>query len=347
VPATDVPTGIPATDVPATEIPEASPSAEPTEEPTETPTPTPTPSPTPTPEPAIPFAPVLDCRLIEGGERPVAGETTWSFQVCTATWETEQVSNVELTVTTAASGWRVIAVDQDALGDPAALAASDGRLALADSVKDDDGFLTSRFFLGTQLGCSSPASATLDLDLTATSTAPVPEDADGNPIPVLTEDGQLLPPPPGAPVTETSLDHLSVDALSPGSASITIESISFTQVDLGDGTFASDGVFQISYSGAPSACGWQIVLSVSDLERDGVVVPVSGLTLTGADGGVSVTVIEPGTFRMVPAAGNDATSGTIRLYTSLVFPENVTAGMYTGRCTVSIQTDVLASDVSS
>ncbi len=280
---------------------------------------------------------MLDCTLIDGGVLAVAGETTWSYQDCTVTWQTENVSAVELAAWSDAAGWQVIAVDLDDLNDPDAIAVADGTLDLPDSDLNDDGFFTSRFFVGTQLGCTSATSASINLQLTATSTAPVPEDENGDPILIENEAGELEQVPPGETVTETTLDDLTIDATSAAAPVVSIDSASFGTIDLGDGATSTSGTFSFSYSGAPQACGWQVTISIGDFVSASGVIPVSGLELTGVQGiDMSSVTTDVGTFVVAPPPG-DVESGSFTLEVQLVLDGVVPEGEYTATITMSTQ----------
>lgn len=308
-----------------TEVP-----VDPTEEPvdpTEVPTETPTPTPTPTAEPAIPFAPAVTCNLIEAGALPVAGESNWSFQDCTATWETENVSAVELHAWSDAAGWQVIAVNANALGNQEVLDASNGLLNLSDSNLEDEGFASSRFYIGTQLGCTSPTSALVNLDLTSTSTAPVPEDEDGNP----------LSNEPGETVIEIAqLRDLTLDGQSPSAPVITIAAATFTPIDLMEGVMTSTGTVEVHFSDAPKACSWQLTLTFGDLANGDVVIPIGGLQLVDVVGIDAASVsLENGSFSIVQPGGVEGASGAFAITTFLELSESVPAGEYATSLTVS------------
>ena len=349
-PPTPEPTAVPPTEVPtATEIP-VNPTeipVVPTEEPvdpTEVPTETPTPSPTPTPAPAIPFVPVVTCDLIEGGALPVAGESAWSFQDCTVTWETENVSAVELQAWTEAAGWQAIAVSANALGNHELLDSSDGLLNLSDSNQGGEGFTSSRFYLGTRLGCTSSTASGINLDLTATSTAPVSKGEDGNP----------LSDEPGETVIETAnLRDLSLDGRAASAPSVSVESVTFTSISPIAGPQVSTGTIRIGFAGAP-ACGWQADVRFSDFDGDG-----SGGGLFSLPEGTSFTVSAdflatatisgpPGasisggsgdyTISILSSADTPST-GVLTLTVSLDLPGPIFPGSYTTTVFVSTSID--------
>ncbi len=261
------------------------------------------PTPTPTPAPAIPFAPEVDCQLIEGGALPVAGDITWSFQDCTVTWETENVSDVALHAWSEAAGWQVIAVTADELGYQDLLDASDGRLSLTDSTPDDDAFTSSRFYLGTQLGCTSPTEAAIALDLTATSTAPVAEDEAGNP----------LSDEPGETVVETAeMRSLVVDGTAATAPNVTISSVSFSAVENSLNATSTGGSIELTYDDAPARCGWELVITFTDFTNGSQVIPAAGLTATGVTGldGIgfsssegAISIVSPTRDRAMPTSG--------------------------------------------
>lgn len=319
---------------------------DPTEEPTEEPTATPTP--TPTPEPAIPFDPVMDCRLIEAGALPVAGGTTWSFQDCTATWETEQVSAVQAQAWSDAAGWQVILINArdlpnkdvrqiNAPENQNVLNASDGMLDLTDSNLEDDGFYSSRFYVGTQLGCTSLTSAQVKIDLTATSTAPVSEDESGNPLPIITEDGEEIPAPPGETVKETAqLRNLVFSGTETTAPTVTIVAASFTPIDILEGNMSSIGKLEVHYSNAPKSCAWQLTLAYGDLTNGEVIIPTADLELLDVTGIESSAMsLDNQSFTIYQPGSAETVSGSFTLTTLLELPDPVPAGDYTTSVTVS------------
>lgn len=291
------------TDVPVTEEPVATES--PTAEPTATEVPTPTPTPTPTPRPAVPFDPTVTCALIEGGSLAIAGETDWSIQECTATWSTENVSEVTAVASSDTTGWNLIVVNADDLQSADVLNQSDAELALTDSTAEDDGFLTSRFYIGTQLGCTSPLDAAIKLDLTATSTAPVSEDENGNPLPIVAEDGTESPAAPGATNIETDRTDLVLSGHAATAPTVTLNSVTFTGIANSlDSSSVSQGTVSLTVANASAACGWQTTISFGDFTSGNNAIPASNLSATGlsglegvhytSDGGVITLVVPAG-----------------------------------------------------
>lgn len=320
-----VATEVPATEAPATEIPA-------TEEPTPTVEPSPTPSPTPTPAAAIPFDPTVSCELIEGGVVATAGETAWSIQECTATWQTENVSEVKALVTTQDSGWNVIVVNAADLQSQEALDLSDGRLDLADSMAEDDGFLTSRFYIGTQLGCTSPLNANVVLELTATSTAPVSEDEAGNPLPIVNEDGSESPAAPGATTIETDRTDLVLGGHAAVAPTVTLNSVTFSGfANSLDSSSISQGAISMSYTNAPSRCGWETSITFADFSSGEFAIPAANLTavsVTGLDGAILTS--DGGVISLVsPTHGTPGPSeGTITITLELNLGAFVPQGTY-------------------
>ncbi len=291
-----------------------------------TPTPAPSPTPSPTPEPAIPFEPVVTCGLVEGAARPVAG--AWSFQECAVRWATRNVSAVEVNAWTGETGWRVIAVDANALNHPEVLDASDGVLGLSDDVPEDDGFLGGRFQLGTRLGCASPVTATVHLEFTATSAASV----------VAEEEDALNGDQPGAPVIETYRLDRNVERQGPAPPDVSIQEIAFTSVEPVPGPRTTSGIIRIAYTGA-SACEWRVNVTIGDFQgSEGRVVPASRLT-GAAIRGVPGAAISGEHGRYVIAVPGGREAGELILTVSLELPGPLVPGTYTTSVEVTAVAD--------
>lgn len=320
---TDVPTEVilPTDEPPATleptDIPTEAPSA--TLEPSSTPTETPSPTPSPTARPAKPFQPSLTCTSLDG-VLAQAGGASWAIQECTASWDTENVTQVTANATTTTAGWSIIAVDGGALNDQTQLDAATGTLTLADDTPDDGKFLSTHFYLGSRLSCTAPATAEVQLALTATSTDPVPEDDAGAPL----TPGQL-----GPERVETANQVLQIEAAAAQDPAITITGFSFTQVEL-PASGASTGTITLAYSDAPSACGWQVQVSLSDFTSDLATVPISAMTLSEVTGPVAPTSsLADGVISIIVAPDPAApTSGTVTITTTVTFPDAMPPGGY-------------------
>ncbi|MGN6032487.1 MAG: hypothetical protein ACTHQE_12580 [Thermomicrobiales bacterium] len=323
---TDEPTEEPVvepTDIP-TDEPSATlePTSSPTDEPTATATATATPS--PTPRPAKPFQPSLACTSLDGALAK-AGGATWAIQECTATWDTENVSQVVAQVSTSTDGWALIAVNGGALSDQAQLDAATGTLTLADDTPDDGKFLSTRFYLGTRLSCTAITTAAVDVALTATSTEPVPEDDAGNPLPAA--DGSAAQP--GAEHVETATTPLQIGGEAATDPTIAITGFSFTQVDQ-PASDESTGTITLSYANAPSGCGWQAQVTLSDFTSDLATVPISAMTLSSVAGTIDTTnAFADGVISIIAAPDPTApTSGTLTITTKVTFPDTVPPGGY-------------------
>jgi hypothetical protein len=197
-----------------------------------------------------------------------------------------------LNATTGAAGWRVIAVEADDLGNPDAIAIADGTLTLTDTNPDDDGFFASRFYVGTQLGCTSATSAQVQLQLTATSASP----ASG-----------------AESIAEMSLHRVEVVAQSQPGPEAHVSSISFDPISLDNPTRTIDGSIAVSFANAPSACGWLLTVTIDDFTSTFDTIPASQIGLASVSGvAVSASSIENGVIVIhVAGVGAGSISGTV------------------------------------
>ena len=93
---------------------------------------------------------------------------------------------------------------------------------------------------------------------------------------------------------------------------------------------AITGTITLAYSDAPSACGWQVQVSLSDFTSDLATVPISAMTLSEVTGPVAPTSsLADGVISIIVAPDPAApTSGTVTITTTVTFPDAMPPGGY-------------------
>jgi hypothetical protein len=330
---TDVPTEIP-TEIP-TDVPTAESTAAPTEEPTvtelatdatatagdpaPTETETETPSPTATAEPPVPFAPVIECVRPEWGGETVAGESEWGVLTCALHWDTERVQDVRAVARPRDDGWSVVLVTEVTIEQGLPLGDEDHRLDLADSVDDDDGFLTARFVLGTRIDCLAPLATVVSLEFTAVSN------------PAGDDEGAL---------EETVTLPVQMAARQPSAPALTGMSVSFAPITNSlTGNRVSPGVVTLSFDGAPERCGWAVTISFDDFTAGENVIPAEQLVAVSAGGVDGLDISSGGGVIWVVMPRSEAprdASGIITIETELDLGSFKPQGSYGSTVTVDV-----------
>ncbi len=283
--------------------------------------PTPTELPA-TATPPVPFDPIVSCARSEQSTMPKAGNAELGWLDCTATWETENLTWLEVEATIREPGWDLIVVVPDSSGSSKLPTARSSQIEFDGASAGDAGFHSAHFLIGSRMSCLAAEQTEIALHLTASVDA-ADQESD-----------------PGATAIETSTQQIAESGIAATAPTLTIASAQFSDIVTDrESSQSSTGDIAMVFDGASPACGWSATVTFADFEAGGHTIPASDLSLlqassdaTTLDASMADGVL---TLTSLPDPAIDSSSGAIQIELKLQPAGFAPQGQYGSTATIT------------